>query len=545
MPGRDDNGLDTLLVGLDGASLPVLRPLFDAGVTPTLRDLFGEGASGPLRSQIPPWTASAWPSLYTGTNPGKHGVFGFLAFEGYDWEVVTASSVEERPLWGYLDHHDLTSVVVNVPVTYPPEAVDGAVVPGYLAPEDPPCHPEGILEDVRDHLGEYRVYADVESDESAGVEETVAEYRALTRMRGEAFRYLADRFDPDFGFLQFQHTDTILHEYPETDRAVRGVYGAVDGAVDRTLAACDPETVVVVSDHGLGEYDRRLRVNEVLRDEGLLSATRGGEGMPTWAVIRDDRLREGERGEGTDGTPLQRTAALAASVGLTSQRAGAVLERLGLLDAARRWVPTGLVRAGSEQVDFPNSAAYARSRVECGIRINLRGREPDGVVAPGEYEAVRSEVVELLSDLTTPEGDPVFETVAPREEFFSGPNVDRAVDVVAVPRRFDTYVTTWLLGEHFAAPDPPAWDHEREGVVAATGAGVDQSADLSGAHLFDVAPTVLALLGLKRAERMDGDVLPVAEDPGATDYPDYDVGAGTTLDDEAVEERLADLGYVE
>ena len=79
-----------LLVGLDAACEPVLDRLArDGADLPHLRSILDEGTSAPLESQVPPWTASAWPSLYTGTNPGKHGVFGFLDFEGYDWDVVT------------------------------------------------------------------------------------------------------------------------------------------------------------------------------------------------------------------------------------------------------------------------------------------------------------------------------------------------------------------------------------------------------------------------------------------------------------------------
>jgi predicted AlkP superfamily phosphohydrolase/phosphomutase len=66
--------LETLVVGLDGACREVLDPLFAADATPTPERVFRAGTAGPLTSQVPPWTTSAWPSLYTGTNPGKHGV---------------------------------------------------------------------------------------------------------------------------------------------------------------------------------------------------------------------------------------------------------------------------------------------------------------------------------------------------------------------------------------------------------------------------------------------------------------------------------------
>ena len=150
----DRTSLQTLLVGIDAGCRSVLDPLFAEGALPNLRSVFEAGAAGPLESQIPPWTPSAWPSLYTGVNPGKHGVFGFLDFDGYDWDVVNATSVREHALWQLLDRHGLSSVVVNVPVTHPPRAFDGALVPGYTAPESPTCHPEGLLDDVRDAISQ-------------------------------------------------------------------------------------------------------------------------------------------------------------------------------------------------------------------------------------------------------------------------------------------------------------------------------------------------------------------------------------------------------
>ncbi|WP_135822791.1 alkaline phosphatase family protein [Halostella litorea] len=551
MERRERTELSTALVGIDAACHGVLDPLVEAGAVPNIADLLANGASGPLESGIPPWTPSAWPSLYTGTNPGKHGVFDFLSFEGYDWDVVNATDVDERPLWGHLDRHGRSSVVVNVPVTHPPEEFDGALVPGYVAPEDPDCHPAGLLDDLRDALGGYRVYP----DDVPGDEAQRREYARVARSRGEAFRYLVDRFDPDFGFVEFQVTDTVFHDRPGDQAAVRAVYEAVDEQIGKIREECDPDTVVLASDHGMGRYrGREFRVNEFLRDSGDVTAVRGGDGMPTWATVRDGQLKQGasEPGDGASGgADADATAggvaatAMAglARVGLTSQRIGRALEAVGLADAVAERVPSSVVSAGTAQVDFPASRAYVRSRIECGVRINLQGREPAGVVPPDEYEAVRDDLIERLSAVRTPEGDPVFEDVARREAYFEGPHVDRAVDVVTVPTAFDHFLSARLAGSQFGDPTEP-WNHKRDGVVAVAGDGVDEAAALGDAHLYDVAPTVLATMGVPAAERMDGTVLPAVDPVGERRYPDYDRHSAATADGD-VEDRLANLGYIE
>ena len=546
-------GMETLLVGIDAACAPVLSDL--AGMNaeiPTLRGLLEEGASGPLESQIPPWTASAWPSLFTGTNPGKHGVFSFLAFEGYDWDVVNATHLREPALWELLDSRGLSSVVVNVPVTHPPRSFSGALIPGYTAPENPACHPEGVLDEVREEIGSYRVYPPHEGASDADRSEMVANYRDLVRTRGEAFRLLADRYDPDFGFVQFQATDSVFHERPGDMEAVWAVYEAVDDEIRETLDACEPRNTLVASDHGIGRYDGyEFRVNEFLREAGYVETKRGGEsGMPAWGPLRN--------GKGDDDPAvLERAMALAATVGVTSQRVGGVVERLGLTDLVLDVVPQGMIRAGTEQVDFPNSRAYMRERIELGIRINLEGREPNGIVPETEYEAIREDLIARLRGVRTPDGEPVFERVVPRETVFHGPAAGEAVDVVTVPREFDQFLSATLAGERFGPPTEP-YNHKLAGIVAVHGEDVDTDAaaldetdetdgigGIDGAHLFDVAPTVLATLSLPRGEHMDGDVLSVVESADEAAYPAIDRGERVATDDGGVERTLSDLGYIE
>ncbi|WP_101298369.1 alkaline phosphatase family protein [Halegenticoccus soli] len=543
MTDRSD-GMRTLLVGLDAGCLSVLEPLLESGALPNVASVFEEGVFGALQSQVPPWTPSAWPSLYTGTNPGKHGVFGFLRFDGYDWDVVNATDVRARTLWEYLDYHGLTSVVVNAPVTYPPPDVDGAVVPGYMAPENPTCHPPGLLDELRAELGEYRVYAPFDGADDVGAR--IESYRSLVRMRGRAFRYLADKFDPDFGFVQFQQTDTVFHECPGDDRAVRAVYEAVDAELGEILDRCDPATVIVASDHGMGAYrGGEVRVNEVLREAGLVETKRGGEGMPSWNAIATERLQRNGEAESARNRTLSLALSALAKAGLTSQRIGRVLKTVGADQFVLDRVPNAVVRAATEQVDFPRSKAYMRSRVELGVRVNLEGREPCGVVPRSEYETVRDEIIECLRDVRTPSGEPVFERVDRREEHFHGPYVDEAVDVVTIPTDYDHFLTAQLRGDPiFPVPQEP-WNHKFEGVVALAGEGVDAGATLDGATLFDVAPMVLAALGLPYDDDMDGGPLDPISSVGSRAYPPFDGNRTRATDDRAIEQRLAELGYLE
>ncbi len=534
-----DDDLHLLVVGLDAGCRSVLEPLFDADVTPTLAALFERGTSGPLASQIPPWTASAWPSLYTGKNPGKHGIYDFLTFDGYDWDVVNASHVRARPIWELLDDYGYTSVVVNVPVTHPPGTFDGALIPGMTAPEDPKCHPDGLLKEVTLAAGDYRIYP------QSGPEppQSLASYERTIETRGAAFRFCCRRFDPDFAFLQFQLTDTVFHDRPGDSRAIEAVYGAVDQQLEQTLEATEPTNVLLVSDHGIGPVSGpEFRINEYLRARGDVTVTRGEE-MPNWTRTWENELLFGA-GDGHEVAWLERAMTLLANRGLTTQRVADLLDRIGLKATVGRHVPNGLLRAASERVDFPNSRVYMRSKSELGLRINLAGREPAGVVPPEAYNAVRDELIADLSALETPDGEPIFEAVEPRETYFTGPHLEQAPDIVTVPRGFETAVTTELGGDQFGEPLEP-WNHRPTGIIAGTGPDLSRGSLASAdASIFDVAPTICSLFDVPVDAAMDGRPLPIVEPAETVEYPAYDVGPISATDDTVVEKRLSDLGYL-
>lgn len=537
----NDHHITVLLVGIDAACARILDPLLDNGTVPTLASLAESGVTGPLQSQIPPWTASAWPSLYAGTNPGKHGVFGFLKYNGYEWDVVNASHVDEPALWELADLQGLQSVVVNVPITAPPTPIKGAVIPGYTAPEQPPCHPKGILEEIQEVIGDYRIYPRPDADQPA-------EYISLIKQRGAAFRYLAEKYQPDFGFIQFQQTDSVFHEYPdnlyieEGGGMVESIYRSVDSELAAIFDLFDVGTVLVVSDHGIGpSSDIEFRMNECLREQEYVKSTTGD--MPAWLPILHDHLREGKTDTNSGIGWIGPAIAAASSLGLTPARAGRVLRALHLDGIVQKIVPVRAQRAGRKSVDFTSSTAYTRSWIELGIRINLAGREPNGVVEPSAYETVRSDLIELLRSVELPDGSPVFETVCKREKIFHGPHTDDAVDIITVPTNFDTMLSADLKGSVFGPAAEP-WNHKLDGLFIASGDAIGSTKSSHSAHLFDIAPTVCSALSIPRSDRMDGQPLPFVCPTGIDSYPKSDRIAKPTQN-KVVENRLADLGYLE
>ena len=94
----------TLIIGLDGATWDVIKPLAEEGKLSTFKKLMEEGVWGDLESTIPPITSPAWFSLATGMNPGKLGVFDFLSRKDntYKLHPATSSDFRKKAIWDYV-----------------------------------------------------------------------------------------------------------------------------------------------------------------------------------------------------------------------------------------------------------------------------------------------------------------------------------------------------------------------------------------------------------------------------------------------------------
>src|SRR5918992_2721943 len=105
-----------LLLGLDGMTFSVLDPAFEAGHMPNYKRLLERGASGTLTSTIPPYTPPGWTSIFTGVNPGRHGIFGFtLGNAQRNDGLVRLDKVKAPALWNVLNAQDRAVGLFNIP----------------------------------------------------------------------------------------------------------------------------------------------------------------------------------------------------------------------------------------------------------------------------------------------------------------------------------------------------------------------------------------------------------------------------------------------
>jgi predicted AlkP superfamily phosphohydrolase/phosphomutase len=530
-----------LVFGIDGADFDIVEELLAAGRMPTLARLRANGAYGPLRSTEPPITPVAWSTFLTGLQPSGHGIFNFSTnpFRG-GFRIESAAHRSGAPLWRYLSAAGRRSAMVSLPFTHPVEDVGGVVVSGYGGPERPTIHPPEAAARIAErfpalvtahHPMKERYWEDYDRYRRLLVA-NVLEVEALCE-------YVLESERPDLFCVDFMSSDTIGHlawhlrdpEHPAHDPAraadhIGEVYDAVDAAVGRLIELAEalyagPVNAIVLSDHGMKPIHHVFHVNRWLEQRGHLRY----------------RRRSAQRMRGL--------ARLDSHMALRHRWYPGLYDRL---------VPFGAAPATANRtmrdIDRWHTDAYAYGTGGPIYLGEASGRRGDS--------AFRDRLIEELSDEPSPfDGSPAF-TVLPGEQVHRGRFSAKAPDIVITARDPRILVdssrrawpSAWVRHDHL---DPShnygfSGHHGPIGIIAAAGPSVSQE-PIEGAGIVDLAPTVLALLGVESQGELDGRPLAAfspAGDPVATSAADGAAIEQTVYsgdEERAISERLEALGY--
>lgn len=548
--------LRVAVIGLDGGTFDLIKPWVDAGHLPTFKKLMDNGAWGELRSTMPPITAPAWSSFITGKNPGNHGLidFVFRRPDSYSVSPVNATIRQGRSLWSLLSEGGKRVLVMNVPVTYPPEAVHGSLITGLMTPSVNSnfTHPPSLAESLRKEG--YRIHSP-QSYARGNLDKFIASIDEVTEIQLKSLRRLmaAEPWDfmmyvfrgPDrmqHGLWHFMDENHPLHGAPSTavyQHAIRNHYQLIDKHLAELLDSFDEQTLLIMmSDHGFGPFHKYIYMNNWLMKWGLLKLKRG---------------------------PLTQLKKSAFQLGITPITIYNQMLKLGL-GGMKGKVTKGkgnkkLARffLSFNDIDWPNTKVYSLGNAG-QLWINVRGREPHGTVAPGkEYETVRQDVMTRLLEMRDPQtGEKMVDKVYTREEMYNGRYLEKMPDIVFVPQNF-RYLS---FGEYEFASNKlvdvsygiTGW-HRMNGMTLFHGLPIDPHKQPQDAHIEDIAPTVLYLMGQPVPAEMDGRIL---TELLQTDWIDearmQRVQMDTTTDQQhidfsdddeaAVRKRLEDLGYL-
>jgi predicted AlkP superfamily phosphohydrolase/phosphomutase len=561
----DTHNRRVVVIGLDGATLDLALPWIHAGHLPVLKSLMERGGGGRLRSVLPVLSPSAWASFATGANPGRHGIFDFVQRTpgSYRLRLVTSRDVKVPPVWRLLSEAGKRVAVIDVPMTYPAEPVNGIMITGLGTPDRQVfTYPPELSEQLRAHG--YRVNKSV-FYRPGGEAAFLKDVYDITRQVANTALSVLQQEPWDFFMVVFRDSDEMSHFFwkhmdpnhpahnPQVDgeyaNALLDYYRYLDQLTGQLIEAAGPDVnVIIMSDHGLGPLYKDVFLNEWLHQQGLLAVN-----APT-------------------GTSRQQILARA---GLTRSNVSRFLQKVGMasferslrtaLGDKKNLLPANNRAVFPDAIDWPRTKCYSFG-YHGQVFLNVREREPLGVIGLGApYQQLRADVEEQLYALVDPEdGLPVVSEVVPQEQAFHGPYASWGADLVVVMRDL-SYITrqgyefTERPGQIFSRPTTyESGSHRLDGLLFVAGPDFRASGDLPVRSILDVTPTILHLLGVPIPEHIDGTILFDEMRPEAHSMADrYDYVNTTQVhsdsndsalsqkEEEELIERLKNLGYLD
>jgi predicted AlkP superfamily phosphohydrolase/phosphomutase len=470
-----------VVLGIDGTAYRYLESLASRGKAPVFGKLADEGAMGKLHSTIPPVTPPAWTSMVTGVNPAKHGIFEFQKIlRNYERRVVSSGDKKAPEIWDMAP--TARCAVANLPVTFPPREINGVMISGMLTPgmESGPARPLDFLQRMKESLPDYEF--DVNWVKYVGRPgKLAAKCLFLLEQKKKLLKLLLEE-EWDLLFFVVTETDRAQH-IMWMDELLQEIYAGVEDILEMLMSLEDCN-LFVVSDHGFEAVEKRVHVNRVLEEAGLLRLR--GEGRK-----RRRKVVEGAR-RGLKGS-------------LRSGWGAWLMEKVpgSLLDDLLERIVAGLADTSSllETVDMRKTLCFATG-MGC-LYINRKGRFDEGVVDEREYRRALEWVTEILEGYRDPaSGDPVFRRVVPARELYRGPHLEEGPDLLLEPApgyslspAFSDVVVEEL--------EDGRGDHHPEGIFLAYGPDVSPGV-VEDAEVRDLAPTILHFLGRGIPRRLEG-----------------------------------------
>ncbi len=449
-----------LLIGLDAVPASLLFSDLIDGL-PNIKKLVGSGMHGVLRSCHPPITVPAWTVMMSSKDPGTLGIYGFRHRRGASYRdgwIVNSTTIKHKRVWEVLAEHGKKSVVIGVPPAFPPYQVNGKLVSCFLTPStaDQYTWPPEAKEELQKIAPGYRFDVVFRTEDRDTILKQLYE---MAERRFTLIKEWVKRGDWDFFMFMEVGTDRLHHafwkfydrDHPKYvpgnkyEQVVPEYYRFIDKCIGELLELVDDDTTVIVaSDHGTKGMKGAFCVNEWLIKEGYL-------------VLKN--------------------------------------------------YPKSVTDLEKADVDWEKTTAWGWGGYYARIFLNVQGREPTGTIKQQDYDSFREELTKKMLEIRDPDGRKMDSFVFKPEEMYKSAVGDRPDLMVYFDDLYWRSAgtighNTLYLSENDTGPDDSV--HSMEGIFIIDDKARKGSADAS---IYDMAPTILDMFGIKAPADMQGKVI--------------------------------------
>ncbi len=374
-----------VIIGLDGMPYRLIEDLAENGVMPHTKGIIGRGVFRQMASSIPEVSSVAWSSIITGTNPGRHGIFGFTDIPPgtYRLSFPCFSDLKALPFWNH--EGNCRSVIINVPFTYPAASLNGVLIAGFVALDlTRATYPPSLVP----KLNEMGYQIDVDANKAhKSLDLFLKDLDRTLQARIQSYRYLWDKEEWQTFMLVFTSTDRLAHflwdAYEDRSHKYHAAFldhlHQIDDVIGEIVHKMkDNDSLIVLSDHGFELSENDIYINFFLEQEGFLKFKK---------------------------SPPQSLA----------------------------------------DIDY-GTKAFALDPAR--IYINLEGKYPRGSIKPGDREIVIDEL-ERSSQSLEVNGRKAVVQIHRKEEIYEGPYLDRAPDLVLLPGKGFDFKASLKAGRLF------------------------------------------------------------------------------------------------
>jgi predicted AlkP superfamily phosphohydrolase/phosphomutase len=508
-----------LIIGLDSADPGLIETWIDQ--LPNFKKLFVEGCHGKLSSTIPPVTCPAWISFATGKNPGTLGAYDWQDFQPPhepglpNWKVPG-----HLKIWQMLGNAEYKVGVVNVPLTYPPEAVNGFMIGGFPVPPGAKdyAYPPQLVKQINSIVSGY----DPDPKQIVnpdylrrGAQQFLEEVDKATENVFSLAKHLIKTSEWHFFMVTFMCLDHVQHyfwryldkkhpdykskEAEEFSGAIFSFYKKIDNILGSLVSLTDENTyVLVMSDHGSGPQYGSLAINAWLMQKDLLT------------IKFESPLRN----------KLVSLLDFTFERSLNSALITKTLRKFGLFTWGRKLAhrtfghvnpdnPLWTIRHLFKVIDWSQTKAIGLSNGKIYLNKEILSTKK-------QYERVREEVMSSLYELKDPlTGKKAVSQLFTKEQLYGKDYAGNPPDIIYFLSDLKyNQITSVNSSSLWQIPARRSGEHRFDGLFIAKGPGV-KSGEKIDARIIDLAPTTLHLFGLPIPKDMDGRVLSEIFEPNS------------------------------